>query len=160
MSESFYCGSTGFPRAAISKDFYRRRALPPIPSRTITEAHFAAFQTLSASNHPIYYDVEDIAASAAMTATGARFPGLRFTAAGAGTFALVVGDSPVAFIEQSSKFLKPVSSRRHALPGARGRRADAATHDRVVTIAVTVHNQKDELFSDRRAKIPAAEAQT
>ena len=29
-----------------------------IPSRTVTEAHFAAFQTISADNHPIHYDVE------------------------------------------------------------------------------------------------------
>jgi acyl dehydratase len=29
-----------------------------IPSRTMTEAHFAAFQTLSADNHPIHYDIE------------------------------------------------------------------------------------------------------
>ena len=29
-----------------------------IPSRTMTEAHFSAFQTVSADNHPIHYDVE------------------------------------------------------------------------------------------------------
>jgi len=29
-----------------------------IPSRTIIEAHFAAFQTVSLDNHPIHYDVE------------------------------------------------------------------------------------------------------
>ena len=28
------------------------------PSRTITEANFAAFQTVSLDNHPIHYDVE------------------------------------------------------------------------------------------------------
>ena len=28
------------------------------PSRTVTEAHFAAFQVLSGDNHPIHYDVE------------------------------------------------------------------------------------------------------
>ena len=30
----------------------------PIPSRTMTEALFAAFQTASADNHPIHYDRE------------------------------------------------------------------------------------------------------
>jgi acyl dehydratase len=29
-----------------------------IPSRTMTEAHFAAFQTVSTDNHPIHYDLE------------------------------------------------------------------------------------------------------
>ena len=28
------------------------------PSRTVTEAHFAAFQMLSGDNHPIHYDRE------------------------------------------------------------------------------------------------------
>jgi acyl dehydratase len=28
------------------------------PSRTLTDAHAAAFQTVSADNHPIHYDVE------------------------------------------------------------------------------------------------------
>ncbi len=29
-----------------------------LPSRTMTEALFAAFQTASGDNHPIHYDVE------------------------------------------------------------------------------------------------------
>jgi acyl dehydratase len=29
-----------------------------LPSRTITEANFAAFQAVSGDNHPIHYDVE------------------------------------------------------------------------------------------------------
>jgi acyl dehydratase len=36
----------------------RGRRRVPIPSRTITEALFAAFQTASADNHPIHYDRE------------------------------------------------------------------------------------------------------
>jgi len=28
------------------------------PSRTLTDAHAAAFQTVSADNHPVHYDVE------------------------------------------------------------------------------------------------------
>jgi acyl dehydratase len=41
-----------------------------IPSRTMTEAHFASFQTISADNHPII-TISNIAASAA---TRARSP--------------------------------------------------------------------------------------
>ncbi len=40
-----------FEHPAVGERFY-------IPSRTMTEAHFAAFQTLSRDNHPIHYDVE------------------------------------------------------------------------------------------------------
>jgi acyl dehydratase len=40
-----------FEDLAVGERFY-------IPSRTVTEANFAAFQTVSADNHPIHYDVE------------------------------------------------------------------------------------------------------
>ena len=53
--------------------------------------------------------MSNIAASAAIPARLAHgFQVLCFTAAGAGTFAHVIGDSLIAFIEQSSKFLRPV----------------------------------------------------
>src|SRR5260370_14237265 len=29
------------------------------PSRTLTDAHASAFQTVSADNHPIHYDIDD-----------------------------------------------------------------------------------------------------
>jgi len=29
-----------------------------LPSRTVTESHFAAFQVISGDNHPIHYDIE------------------------------------------------------------------------------------------------------
>jgi acyl dehydratase len=57
MTESFDHRRHGFgePRffedLAIGERFY-------IPSRTMTQAHFAAFQTISADNHPIHHDVE------------------------------------------------------------------------------------------------------
>ena len=40
-----------FEDLAVGERFY-------IPSRTVTEANFAAFQTVSADNHPIHYDIE------------------------------------------------------------------------------------------------------
>ena len=57
MTETFDKRHHRFPESryfedlAVGERFY-------IPSRTMTEAHFAAFQTLSADNHPIHYDVE------------------------------------------------------------------------------------------------------
>ncbi|MGH7419034.1 MAG: MaoC family dehydratase, partial [Candidatus Rokuibacteriota bacterium] len=79
-----------------------------IPSRTMTEALFAAFQLASADNHPIHYDREycrthghrDLLAHGLLVTAQA--------AAGAGLFPHVIGDSLVAFLEQSSRFLKPV----------------------------------------------------
>src|SRR5205085_11595125 len=78
------------------------------PSRTVTEAHFSAFQALSGDNHPIHYDIEYCRARGhdGLLAHGLQV--LAFTAAGAGSFAHLIGDALIGFIEQSAKFLKPV----------------------------------------------------
>jgi acyl dehydratase len=54
-----------------------------IPSRTVTEAHFAAFQTLSGDNHPIHYDVEYCRERGHPGPLAHGFQILCFTAAGA-----------------------------------------------------------------------------
>lgn len=80
----------------------------PIPSRTMTDALFAAFQLASADNHPSHYDVE-YCRQRGMPALGAHgFQILIQSAAGAGWFPHYVEDSMKGFIEQSSRFLKPV----------------------------------------------------
>ena len=70
---------------------------------------------------------------------------LCFTAAGAGTFAHVIGDSLIAFIEQSSKFLKPVYPGDTLYPNLVIAGLTPQRTTGIVTIAVTVHNQKNEL---------------
>jgi acyl dehydratase len=117
----------------------------PIPSRTVTEAHFAAFQTVSADNHPIHYDVEYCRERGLPAPLAHGFQILCFTAAGAGTFAHVIGDALLGFIEQSSKFLKPVYAGDTLYPALE---VSALTPQRttgIVAVAVTVHNQKGEL---------------
>jgi len=80
----------------------------PISSRTMTDALFAAFQLASADNHPSHYDVE-YCRKHGMPALGAHgFQILIQSAAGAGWFPHYVEDSMKGFIEQSSRFLKPV----------------------------------------------------
>lgn len=80
----------------------------PIPSRTVTEAQFSAFQAVSGDNHPIHYDIEYCKAHGHEGMLAHGFQVLSYTAAGAGLFPHVIGDSLMGFIEQSSKFLKPV----------------------------------------------------
>lgn len=80
----------------------------PLPSRTITEALFAAFQLASGDNHPSHYDVEYCRAHGAPHLLAHGFQVLIQTAAGAGLFPHMVEDSMKGFIEQSSRFLKPV----------------------------------------------------
>ena len=80
----------------------------PIPSRTVTEAHFALFQALSGDNHPIHYDREYCKSQGHRDLLAHGFQVLAFTAAGAGQFPHVLGESLIGFVEQSSRFLKGV----------------------------------------------------
>ncbi len=101
-----------------------------LPSRTMTEAIFLAFQAASGDNHPIHYDVEYCRRHGMPHMLAHGFQVLIQTAAGAGLFPHLVEDSLKAFIEQSSKFLGARVRRRHALSRARGRRAVAEPLDR------------------------------
>ena len=115
-----------------------------IPSRTQTSAVFSAFQTASGDTHPIHYDVEYCRDRGHPGPLAHGFQVLCFTAAGAGTFAHVIGESLIAFIEQSSKFLKPVYPGDTLYPSLEVAALTPQRTTGVVTIAVTVHNQKNE----------------
>ena len=79
-----------------------------LPSRTMTEALFAAFALASGDNHPIHYDVEYCRARGMPHMLAHGFQVLIQTAAGAGLFPHMVEDSLKAFVDQSSRFLAPV----------------------------------------------------
>jgi acyl dehydratase len=114
----------------------------------MTEAFFAAFQLASGDNHPIHYD------RVYCQARGHRdllAHGLLVTAqatAGAGIFPHVIGDSLVAFLEQPSRFLRPVYVGDTLYPLL------AITHLRpgrttgVVVMQATIHNQARELVME------------
>jgi len=127
-----------FEDLAVGERFY-------IPSRTMTEAHFAAFQTLSADNHPIHYDVEYCRERGHKAPLAHGFQILSFTAAGASTFAHAVGDALIAFVEQSAKFLRPVHAGDTLYPMLEISALTPQRSTGVVTLAATVHNQNGEL---------------
>lgn len=79
-----------------------------LPSRTMTDALFAAFQLASGDNHPIHYDVEYCRAKGMPHMLAHGFQALVQTAAGAGLFPHMTEESMKGFIEQSSRFLQPV----------------------------------------------------
>ena len=79
-----------------------------IPSRTQTSAVFAAFQLASGDTHPIHYDVEYCRARGMPDLLAHGFQTLVHTAPGAGLFPYLTEESLIGFLEQSSKFLKPV----------------------------------------------------
>ena len=108
-----------------------------IPSRTQTSAVFAAFQTASGDTHPIHYDVEYCRARGMPDLLAHGFQTLVHTAPGAGLFPYLVEESLVGFLEQSSRFLKPVYAGdtiypalevTELVPGRTHRRGDAAQH--------------------------------
>ena len=67
----------------------------PIPSRTMTEALFAAFQLASADNHPIHYDREYCRAHGHRDLLAHGLLVTAQAAAGAGIFPHAISDSPI-----------------------------------------------------------------
>jgi len=116
-----------------------------IPSRTMTDALFAAFQLASGDNHPIHYDVEFCRRRGLPNMLAHGFQVLIQTAAGASGFPHIVGDSMRGFIEQSSRFIRPVFlgdtlySQLEIVDLVPGRTTG------VIRINSTVHNQRGEL---------------
>ncbi len=78
------------------------------PSRTMTDALFAAFQLASGDNHPVHYDLDYCRARGMPHMLAHGFQVLIQTAAGAGLFPHMVEHSLKGFIEQRSRFLKGV----------------------------------------------------
>ena len=115
------------------------------PSRTVTEAHFAAFQMLSADNHPIHYDIEYCKARGLRGMLAHGFQVLCFSAAGAGSFPHLIGDSLVGFIEQSSKFLKGVYVGDTLYPALVISALIPQRTTGIVVMASTIHNQNGDL---------------
>ena len=116
-----------------------------LPSRTQTSAIFAAFQTASGDTHPLHYDVEDCRARGMPNLLAHGFQTLIHTAPGAGLFPFLVEESLLGFLEQSSRFLKPVYADDTLYPALEVTELVAGHTTGVVTLRSTVFNQRREL---------------
>lgn len=116
----------------------------PIPSRTMTDALFAAFQLASGDNHPIHYDVEYCRRHGHPNMLAHGFQALIQTAPGAGDFPQFIGASLVGFIEQSSKFLKPVYAGDTLYPMLEVAELTPQRTTGVVVLRSSVRNQRGE----------------
>ena len=116
-----------------------------LPSRTMTEAIFLAFQAASGDNHPVHYDIEYCRARGMPHMLAHGLQTLVQTAAGAGMFPFMVEDSLVGFLEQSSRFLKPVYVGDTLYPALEVAECTPNRTTGVLTLASTVHNQRREL---------------
>ncbi len=134
-----------FEELELGQEFY-------IPSRTMTDALFAAFQSASGDNHPIHYDIEYCRRHGHPNLLAHGYQVLIQTAAGAGMFPFVIGDSLIGFLEQSSRFLKPVyaGDTLYSMLTISDLKPQRTTG--VVTVASTVHNQRSELVMDGEQK--------
>jgi acyl dehydratase len=119
-----------------------------LPSRTMTDALFAAFQAASGDNHPVHYDVEYCRRRGMPHMLAHGFQVLIQTAAGAGDFPYYVEDSLLGFIEQSSRFLKPVFSGDTLYPALEVVELAPNRSSGVIALRSTVHNQRSELVME------------
>jgi acyl dehydratase len=118
------------------------------PSRTLGDGNFTAFQTVSLDNHPIHYDVEYCKKLGYPAPLAHGLQVLSFTAAGAGLFPHVIGESLIGFIEVSAKFLKAVYPGDTLYPALEITALVPQRTTGIVVMRATVHNQKSELVLD------------
>ena len=148
--------SRAFEDFKLGESFY-------IPSRTVTEAQFLAFQAASGDNHPIHYDREYCRRHGHRDLLAHGYQVLIQTAAGAGQFPFLVEDTLIGFIEQSSRFVKPVYACDTLYPRLVVSALEPQRTTGVLTLSTTVHNQKGELVMEgvqkylirKRAAAPA-----
>ncbi|MDQ0767060.1 MaoC family dehydratase [Streptomyces canus] len=122
------------------------------PSRTLTDAHAAAFQTVSADNHPIHYDAEFARRHGHSAPVVHGLQVLAFTAPGATLFPHFIGEVFISFLELSCSFLKEVHSGDTLYPALTITDLEPQDGNGVVTTEATVHNQRGELVLSGRHK--------
>ena len=124
----------------------------PIPSRTMTDALFAAFQLASGDNHPIHYDVEYCKAHGHPGLLAHAMQVMIQCAPGAGLFPHVVDASLVGLLEISGKMLGPVYAGDTVYPMLEITELIEQDTTGVVVLMSTVHNQKGEKVFDGSQK--------
>ena len=144
MTEPFIPENHRFGPSRYFEDFVLGESFP-LPSRTVTEAQFLAFQAASGDNHPIHYDREFCRRHGHSDLLAHGYQVAIQTAAGAGIFPFLVEDSLMGFIEQSSRFLKPVYAGDTLYPQLIVAELKPQRTTGVLTLKSTVHNQDGEL---------------
>lgn len=122
----------------------------PLPSRTMTDAIFLAFQAASGDNHPVHYDVEYCTARGMPGMLAHGYQVAIQTVAGAGIFPHLIEKSLKAFLEQSSRFLHPVFIGDTLYAALEVDELSPGRTTGVVGLKSTVHNQKGVLVLEGR----------
>lgn len=116
-----------------------------LPSRTQTDALFLAFQAASGDNHPVHYDVEYCRRRGMPHMLAHGYQVLIQCAPGAGEFPFLIEDSLVGFLDQSSRFLKPVYVGDTLYPTLEVTELVPNRTTGLIVIRNTIHNQTSEL---------------
>ncbi len=124
----------------------------PLPSRTMTDGIFAAFQAASGDNHPIHYDVEYCRRHGHDDLLAHGMQVFIQTAAGAGLFPHMIGGALVGMIEASFQIRKPVLRGDTLYSALTIADLQPQTTTGVVTMRATVHNQNDVLVMEGQHK--------
>ncbi len=119
-----------------------------LPSRTMTDALFLAFQSASGDNHPVHYDVEYCRRRGMPHMLAHGYQVLIQTAAGAGEFPFLVEDSLIAFLDQSSRFAAPVYVGDTLYAALEIVELLPNRTTGVISMKSTVHNQKSILVME------------
>lgn len=119
-----------------------------LPSRTMTDALFAAFQLASGDNHPVHYDVEYCRAHGMPHMLAHGYQVVIQTAAGAGLFPHMVEESLKGFLEQGSRFLNPVFVGDTLYCTLTVSELKPGNTTGVITLCTEVKNQKGEVVMD------------
>jgi len=115
------------------------------PSRTLTDAHAAAFQTVSADNHPIHYDTVWAKRHGHTAPVVHGLQVLAFTAPGATLFPHYIGEAFIAFTELSCKFMKEVHAGDTLYPELQILELTTEGPNGLVTTRATVFNQDGQV---------------
>ncbi len=138
--------STYFDELEIGQRF-------PIPSRTLGDGSFAAYQMASGDNHPIHYDVEYCKRRGHPALLAHGFQVAIQTTPGAGMLPHILEDALIALLEQSSKFLQPVYCGDTVYPALEIVELTPGNTTGVITLRSTVHNQHGDLVLEGQQKM-------
>ena len=140
-----FCEPRYFEDFAVGERFY-------LPSRTMTEGVFAAFQAASGDNHPIHYDRHYCRAQGHRDLLAHGFQVLIQACIGAGVLPQMMGPSLIGFIEQSSRFLKGVYCGDTLYPQIEIAGLKPQRTTGVMTCRVTIVNQDGDMVLEGEQK--------
>ena len=140
-----FCEPRYFEDFAVGERFY-------LPSRTMTEGVFSAFQAASGDNHPIHYDRHYCQAHGHRDLLAHGYQVLIQACIGAGVLPQMMGPSLIGFLEQSSRFLKGVYCGDTLYPGVAISGLKPQRTTGVMTCQISIHNQVGELVMEGEQK--------